>query len=102
LEVFEASVQYCATYHKITHFIVTAVRTDGKRLGPEPQGYFEVLCLFTDEGVSSLRELKWREGGENCMPRRMMWAVHVARMGEKRTAYKLLVGKPEETSTRKS
>jgi hypothetical protein len=27
--------------------------------------------------------------------RRMRWAGHVARMGEKRNAYKLLVGKPE-------
>jgi hypothetical protein len=27
--------------------------------------------------------------------RRMRWAGHVARMGEKRIAYKLLVGKPE-------
>jgi hypothetical protein len=27
--------------------------------------------------------------------RRMRWAGHVARMGEKKTAYRLLVGKPE-------
>jgi hypothetical protein len=27
--------------------------------------------------------------------RRMRWSVHVARMGEKRNAYRLLVGKPE-------
>jgi hypothetical protein len=27
--------------------------------------------------------------------RRMRWAVHVARMGEKRNAYRILVGKPE-------
>jgi hypothetical protein len=27
--------------------------------------------------------------------RRMRWAVHVARIGEKRNAYRLLVGKPE-------
>jgi hypothetical protein len=27
--------------------------------------------------------------------RRSRWAVHVARMGEKRNAYRLLVGKPE-------
>jgi hypothetical protein len=52
--------------------------------------------------------MKWREGGENCMTRsfvicviriiksrRMSWAGHVARMGEKRNAYSLLVGKPE-------
>jgi hypothetical protein len=28
-------------------------------------------------------------------PRRMRWAGHVARMGEKRDVYRLLVGKPE-------
>jgi hypothetical protein len=28
--------------------------------------------------------------------RRMRWAGHVARMGEKRNAYRLLAGKPEE------
>jgi hypothetical protein len=33
--------------------------------------------------------------------RRMRWAGHVARMGEKRNAYRILVGKPEET-TRKA
>jgi hypothetical protein len=27
--------------------------------------------------------------------RRMIWAGHVARMGEKRNAYRILVGKPE-------
>jgi hypothetical protein len=27
--------------------------------------------------------------------RRMRWAGHVARIGEKRTAYRILVGKPE-------
>jgi hypothetical protein len=27
--------------------------------------------------------------------RRMRWAGHVARMGEKRNTYKILVGKPE-------
>jgi hypothetical protein len=27
--------------------------------------------------------------------RRMRWSGHVARMGEKRNAYRLLVGKPE-------
>jgi hypothetical protein len=28
-------------------------------------------------------------------PRRMRWAGHVARMGAKRNAYRILVGKPE-------
>jgi hypothetical protein len=30
--------------------------------------------------------------------RRMKWAGHVARMGEKRNAYRILVGKPEGKS----
>jgi hypothetical protein len=30
--------------------------------------------------------------------RRMRWAGHVARMGEKRNAYRILVGKPEGES----
>jgi hypothetical protein len=30
------------------------------------------------------------------IPRRMRWAGHVARMGEKRCAYRILVGRPEE------
>jgi hypothetical protein len=29
------------------------------------------------------------------MPRRMRWAGHIARIGEKRNAHRLLVGKPE-------
>jgi hypothetical protein len=28
-------------------------------------------------------------------PRRMRWAGHVARMGQKRNAYRILVGKPK-------
>jgi hypothetical protein len=28
--------------------------------------------------------------------RRMRWAEHVARMGEKRNAYRIMVGKPED------
>jgi hypothetical protein len=35
---------------------------------------------------SIIRMIKWR---------RKRWARHVARMGEKRTAYRLLAGKPE-------
>jgi hypothetical protein len=35
---------------------------------------------------SIIRIIKWR---------RMRWAGHVARMGEKKNAYRLLVGKPE-------
>jgi hypothetical protein len=34
---------------------------------------------------------------------RMRWTEHVARMGEKRNAYKIFVGKPEgKKTTRKS
>jgi hypothetical protein len=36
-------------------------------------------------------------------PRRMRWEGHVARMGDKRNAYRLLVGKPEgKETTRKT
>jgi hypothetical protein len=31
----------------------------------------------------------------NFTPRRMRWAGHVAQMGEKRNAYRILVGKPK-------
>jgi hypothetical protein len=31
--------------------------------------------------------------------RRMRWEGHVAQMGEKRNAYRLLVGKPEKENT---
>jgi hypothetical protein len=34
--------------------------------------------------------------------RRMRWAGHVARMGEKRNAYRLLVGNPEATRKTKT
>jgi hypothetical protein len=34
--------------------------------------------------------------------RRMGWVGHVARMGEKRNAYRILVGKPEGKSSRKT
>jgi hypothetical protein len=30
--------------------------------------------------------------------RRMRWTGHIARMGKKRNAYRILVGKPEETT----
>jgi hypothetical protein len=53
--------------------------------------------------------MKWREVGETCIirsfitctlikmikSRRMRWAGHVARMGEKRNADRLFVGNPE-------
>jgi hypothetical protein len=31
------------------------------------------------------------------MSRRMRWAGHIARMGEKRNAYRIITRKPEET-----
>jgi hypothetical protein len=33
-----------------------------------------------------------------CLMRRMRWAGYVARIGEKRNAYRILVGKPEGKS----
>jgi hypothetical protein len=44
----------------------------------------ELHDLYSSPSV--IRIIKWR---------RMRWAGHVARMGEKRNAYRLLVGKPE-------
>jgi hypothetical protein len=35
-------------------------------------------------------------------PRRMRWAWHVAHMGKKRNAYRVLVQKPEGKTTRKT
>jgi hypothetical protein len=37
--------------------------------------------------------MNWKECGRKS--RRMRWAEHVARMGEKRNAYRILVGKLE-------
>jgi hypothetical protein len=52
------------------------------------QGKFYFFTFITEYGSSPsiLRIIK---------ARRMRWAEHVARMGEKRNAYRLLVGKPE-------
>jgi hypothetical protein len=37
----------------------------------------------------------WRKLHNGVKSRRMRWAGHVARMGEKRNAYRILVEKPE-------
>jgi hypothetical protein len=52
--------------------------------------------LFEDRAL-----MKWLESGANCMikPRRMRWVGHVARMGEMRNVYRLLVGKPKRKET---
>jgi hypothetical protein len=44
----------------------------------------ELRDLYSSPSI--IRIIKWR---------RMRWAGHVARMGEKRNAYRLFVGKPE-------
>jgi hypothetical protein len=44
----------------------------------------ELRDLYSSPSI--IRIFKWRK---------MRWAGHVARMGEKRIAYRLLVGKPE-------
>jgi hypothetical protein len=44
----------------------------------------ELHNLYSSPSI--IRIIKWR---------RMRWAGHVARMGEKRNVYRLLVGKPE-------
>jgi hypothetical protein len=61
--------------------------------------------------IGGLRKLHNEELHElYCLPsiiriiksRGMRWAGHVARMGEKRTACRILVGKPEGKTTRKT
>jgi hypothetical protein len=45
----------------------------------------EELCdLYSSQSIIRIIKSKW-----------MRWAGHAARMGEKRNAYRLLVGKPE-------
>jgi hypothetical protein len=44
----------------------------------------DVMDLYSSSNI--IRMIKWR---------RMRWAGHVARMGEKRNAYRVLVGKQE-------
>jgi hypothetical protein len=45
----------------------------------------ELHSLYSSPGVIRMRK-----------SRRMRWAGHAARMGEKRNAFRILVGKPEE------
>jgi hypothetical protein len=47
--------------------------------------FTELNDLYCSPNI--VRVIKWR---------RMRWAVHVARMGEKRVVYRVLVGKPDE------
>jgi hypothetical protein len=54
------------------------------------------VLLYGCETLSlMLREENRLRVFENKVQRRMRWAGHVARMGEKRNAYRILVGKPE-------
>jgi hypothetical protein len=55
-------------------------------------GVQEVICT-EPVGEYTFFYGKGNESGENCITRRMRWAGHVARMGEKRIEYRLLVGK---------
>jgi hypothetical protein len=48
-----------------------------------------------DEVTREWRKLHNEELHDLYSSRRMRWAEHIARMGEKRIAYRLLVGKPE-------
>jgi len=49
-----------------------------------------------DKVRGELRKLHNEELNDLYSSRKMRWAGHVARMGEKRGAYSVLVGKPEE------
>jgi hypothetical protein len=48
-----------------------------------------------DEVTGEWRKLHNEEHPQISLGRQMRWAGHVARMGEERKAYKVLVGKPE-------
>jgi hypothetical protein len=63
-----------------------------------------IFGLKRDEVMGGLRELHYEELHDlysspsisrMIKSRRMMWAGHVAQMGEKRKSYGILVGKPE-------
>jgi hypothetical protein len=59
-------------------------------------GYDEVTGGLTKLHNEELRDLYSSPSIIRILKtRRMRWAGHVARMGEKRNAYRLLVGKPE-------
>jgi hypothetical protein len=58
------------------------------------------MCVLTSHKLIDLHGLLWDwlyffNGDDIRKSRRMRWAGHVARMGEKRNVYSLLVGKPE-------
>jgi hypothetical protein len=59
-------------------------KRDGVKGGWRKLHYEEMHSLYSSS--RTIRIIK---------SRRMKWAGHVARMGEKRNVYKLLVGKPE-------
>jgi hypothetical protein len=67
--------------------------------------YWKIFGLKRDEVIGGWRKLHNEElHNLYCSPsiiriiksKRMRWAGHAARMGEKTNAYKILVGKPEE------
>jgi hypothetical protein len=84
---------YCMTY-SVSHCIVSNSRKWFLRIfGPkrdEVTGEWsklhskELHDLYSSPSIIRMIKL-----------RRMRWAGHVARMGEKRNSYRLLVGKPE-------
>jgi hypothetical protein len=53
-------------------------------------------CLGVGHPFEELHDLYSSPSIIRKIKSRMRWARHVARMGEKRSAYRLLVGKPEE------
>jgi hypothetical protein len=53
---------------------------------PCPQQYYQRNSVGVGESPNIIRQIK---------SRRVRWAEHVARMGEERKVYKVLVGKPE-------
>jgi hypothetical protein len=61
------------------------------------------ICLYTPVHNEDLHNSYYSPSLIRMMQTwKMRWAGHVARMGEKRNAYKILMGKPEVKTTRKT
>jgi hypothetical protein len=74
-------------YESITHSLqlwIVAANILNKQLRTNDKGWSKLHDLYSSS--SKIRIMK---------PRRMRWEEHIAGMGEKRNAYRLLVGKPE-------
>jgi hypothetical protein len=79
-------------------------RVSDRAGGTDRQAFYVNVLVKRDEGTGEWRELHDEELNDlHCSPttfrmiksRRMRWEGHVARMGERRGVYRVLMGKPE-------